>query len=118
MLRAKCIKYINKNLNARKHDSEYPEAVTAILKKYYMDDYLASFDTEKEAIKVSLDVKGAHARGRFEIINWHLNLLTLMKRDREPVRRLTKSISIDAENHAERTLGLHCAIPMDCLLVE
>lgn len=95
-----------KNLNAEEHESEFPQAAVAIKKKHYMDDYLDSFDTEDEAIKVALEVKTVHDRGGFEMRNWHSNSTTLLERVGEPKQQQMKAISIDTESEAERVLGL------------
>ncbi|XP_062702029.1 uncharacterized protein LOC134285403 [Aedes albopictus] len=95
-----------KNLNAKEHEADFPEAAQAIQKKHYVDDYLDSFDTEERAIKVALEVKEVHARGGFCIRNWHSNSNALLKRVGEPKGTQPKAISIDSEGEAERVLGL------------
>ncbi|XP_038116797.1 uncharacterized protein LOC119768998 [Culex quinquefasciatus] len=95
-----------KNRNAMEHAAEYPEAAEAIVNKHYVDDYLDSFDSEAKAIKVALEVKEVHARGGFEIRNWHSNSRALLERVGEPKQTQTKAINIDAESEAERVLGL------------
>ncbi|XP_029734329.2 uncharacterized protein LOC115269635 [Aedes albopictus] len=95
-----------KNRNAEENEEEFPEAAEAIKKKHYVDDYLDSFDTEKEAIKVALEVTEVHARGGFCIRNWHSNSDALLKRVGEPSAGQPKAISIDSESGAERVLGL------------
>lgn len=95
-----------KNLNAKEHEHEFPEATEAIVRRHYVDDYLDSFDTETEAIKVALNVKEVHSRGGFEIRNWHSNSDALLQRVGEPEQALAKAISIDSESEAERVLGL------------
>ncbi|XP_038106443.1 uncharacterized protein LOC119766116 [Culex quinquefasciatus] len=95
-----------KNLNATEHAAEFPEAAKAIVDKHYVDDYLDSFDSEAEAIKVALEVKEVHTRGGFEIRNWHSNSNALLERVGEPKQAQSTVISIDAESEAERVLGL------------
>ncbi|XP_062714478.1 uncharacterized protein LOC134291133 [Aedes albopictus] len=95
-----------KNLNAKEHEAEFPEATDAIVKKHYVDDYLDSFDTEEKAIKVALDVKTVHARGGFEIRNWHSNSAALLDRVGNTKHQESKVINVGTENEAERVLGL------------
>ncbi|XP_062703041.1 uncharacterized protein LOC134285727 [Aedes albopictus] len=95
-----------KNRNAAENEEEFPEAAEAIKEKHYVDDYLDSFDTEEEAIKVALEVMEVHARGGFCIRNWHSNSDALLKRVGEPCADQPKAISIDSESGAERVLGL------------
>ncbi|XP_062701238.1 uncharacterized protein LOC134285126 [Aedes albopictus] len=95
-----------KNLNAKKHETEFPQAATAIIKKHYVDDYLDSFDTEEEAIKVAMEVKLVHARGGFEIRNWHSNSAALLDRVGEQKLLEPKAINVNTESETERVLGL------------
>ncbi|XP_058814531.1 uncharacterized protein LOC131678403 [Topomyia yanbarensis] len=79
----------------------------AVLRKHYVDDYLDSFDTEEEAIKVALDVKEIHTRGGFEIRNWHSNSKTLLQRVEESNQLQAQVINVAAESEAERVLCFH-----------
>ncbi|XP_062557279.1 uncharacterized protein LOC134222152 [Armigeres subalbatus] len=95
-----------KNLNAREHEVKFPNASKAILNNHYVDDYLDSFDTEAEAIKVALEVKEVHRQGGFIIRNWHSNSDALLQRVGEPKGTQPRAISIDSESEVERVLGL------------
>lgn len=53
-----------KNLNAAQFEKEYPAAVKAIYELHYVDDYVASFATEREALQVTSDVVRINLRGR------------------------------------------------------
>ena len=57
-----CSAQFAKNVNAQRFADTLPEAVDAILKKHYMDDYLDSADTELEAIKLSTSMSKAVSR--------------------------------------------------------
>lgn len=54
-----------KNVNADEFRSDFPDAVDAIQRRHYVDDYVASFATPEEAARVSLDVVEIHRRGGF-----------------------------------------------------
>ncbi|XP_058817711.1 uncharacterized protein LOC131681020 [Topomyia yanbarensis] len=95
-----------KNMNAKEHEAAFSRAAMAVLRKHYVNDYLDSFDTEEEAIKVALEVKEIHTRGGFEIRNWHSNSKTLLQRVGESNQLQAKVISVAAESEAERVLGL------------
>lgn len=56
-----------KNLNAQEFTEEYPRAVTAIIDKHYVDDYLDSFETISEAVSVVNEVKLVHSKGGFTL---------------------------------------------------
>lgn len=56
-----------KNLNAAAYEAEFPEAVDAIRRKHYVDDFVASFDSADEAVRTSAGVTEVHRRGGFEL---------------------------------------------------
>lgn len=56
-----------KNLNATEYEGEYPEAAEAIRKLHYVDDFVASFATESDAVRITRDVLDIHRRGGFEL---------------------------------------------------
>ncbi|XP_074029501.1 uncharacterized protein [Leptinotarsa decemlineata] len=91
--------------NAKKHGKKHPEAVKAIEKYHYMDDYLDSFENEAEAIEIVHEVINIHNQGKFRMINWVSNSSHVLKNI--PVEILSKS-STDTEKlpTSERTLGL------------
>lgn len=68
-----------KNFNARKFERNYPEAVQAILRDHYVDDFLGSEDSIPGAIKLCEDVTKIHAAGGFRIRNWISNCPGLLE---------------------------------------
>ncbi|KAL7724101.1 hypothetical protein ACLKA6_002439 [Drosophila palustris] len=56
--------------NAKRHEAEYPEAVKAICRSTFVDDWLQSVDTESEMIELAMAVKSIHANGGFEMRHW------------------------------------------------
>ena len=38
------------------HQAEYPEAASAVVLKFYMDDYLDSFQNRDDALKLGRDI--------------------------------------------------------------
>nr|XP_023013523.1 uncharacterized protein LOC111503461 [Leptinotarsa decemlineata] len=91
--------------NAEKHGKKYPEAVKAIEKYHYMDDYLDSFENEAEAIEIVHEVINIHNQGKFRMINWVSNSSHVLTNI--PAEILSKS-STDTEKlpTSERILGL------------
>ncbi|XP_055643357.1 uncharacterized protein LOC129779730 [Toxorhynchites rutilus septentrionalis] len=67
-----CAQYI-KNLNAKEFEAECPRAVAAIVHHHYVDDYLDSFGSVEEAVKIGCEVKTIHLEGGFEIRNFLSN---------------------------------------------
>ncbi|XP_055615090.1 uncharacterized protein LOC129761395 [Toxorhynchites rutilus septentrionalis] len=101
-----------KNLNAEDHKNEFPRAAAAIVSKHYVDDYLDSFDSVDEAIKVALEVKQVHANGGFMIRNWLSNSEEVLRRVGDPGPDEAKLIEINKEKAVERVLGMSW-IPKD-----
>ncbi|XP_039762492.1 uncharacterized protein LOC120635541 [Pararge aegeria] len=62
-----------KNRNAQDFQEKYPEAVNAIQRCHYMDDYLQSFPTVEEAKRTSKEVDLIHKSGGFELRGWTSN---------------------------------------------
>ncbi|XP_062556742.1 uncharacterized protein LOC134221567 [Armigeres subalbatus] len=73
-----CAQYA-KNLNAKEHEGQFAAAAEAITKKHYVDDMLASVETEDEAIKLALDVRYVHAQAGYEMRNWLSNSPIVLK---------------------------------------
>lgn len=67
-----CAQYI-KNKNAEEFVLQFPVAVHAIIKNYYVDDFIANFESEMEAAEVAKDVIYVHSQGGFEIRNFRSN---------------------------------------------
>ncbi|XP_021951196.1 uncharacterized protein LOC110848321 [Folsomia candida] len=101
--------------NADAHREEYPEAAVAIKTKHYMDDYLDSKSTVKDAIQIIQGVTEVHRRGGFEITGWVSNSEELIKLIPEEHRgERMKNFDSDAGNKVERVLGLHWDTTEDC----
>lgn len=68
-----------KNKNAREWAETFPRASKAIIENHYVDDWLDSVDTEREAIQLARDVKFVHNQAGFEIRNFVSNSSTVLK---------------------------------------
>lgn len=62
-----------KNRNANRFAEEHSEAVHAILRNTYVDDWLQSVETEDEMIEMATTAKRIHGEGGFEMRNWSSN---------------------------------------------
>ncbi|KAL7730605.1 hypothetical protein ACLKA6_000596 [Drosophila palustris] len=51
-------------------EADYPEAVKAICRNTFVDDWLQSVDTESEMIELAMAVKSIHANGGFDMRHW------------------------------------------------
>ncbi|XP_023953383.2 uncharacterized protein LOC112057126 [Bicyclus anynana] len=75
-----CSAIFVKNRNAEDFKEKYPEAIEAIKRCHYMDDYLQSFATTKEAIKICNEVDLIHKSGGFELRQWTSNEPAVIKK--------------------------------------
>lgn len=68
-----------KNLNADQYEEEHPAATKAIREQHYVDDFVASFATEEEAIKVTSTVTEIHKLGGFVLRGFVSNSSAVLK---------------------------------------
>ncbi|XP_065079785.1 uncharacterized protein LOC135702687 [Ochlerotatus camptorhynchus] len=94
-----------KNLNAREHAEQYPEAADAIVRKHYVDDYFDSADTVEEAVRLAMDVRRVHANGGFEIRNWVSNSQEVLHQLGEE-KSVVKPLEVDKHCATERVMGV------------
>lgn len=55
-----------KNTHALQFKDRFPRALQGIIDWTYVDDYVDSFDTEEEAVRVTAQVTEVHAGDNFE----------------------------------------------------
>ncbi|XP_058128695.1 uncharacterized protein LOC131292964 [Anopheles ziemanni] len=94
-----------KNRNAERFAEEFPRAAECIIGEHYVDDMLASAETEKEAISLASTVRSIHAQGGFEIRNWVSN----SQRVADELRLEADSVGIVnlcCQSAVEKVLGL------------
>lgn len=68
-----------KNINADKYKDEYPAAAKAIREDHYVDDFVASFATEEEAIAITSAVTEIHKRGGFVLRGFVSNSKSVLR---------------------------------------
>lgn len=97
-----------RNRNAEEFRTECPNAVNAIQKKHYMDDYLDSADNEEEANEQIANVIRVHKAGGFKICKWTSSSSEVLYTIPYELRGLAmENININIEARTERVLGLH-----------
>ena len=112
-----CSAQFAKNVNAQRFADTLPEAVDAILKKHYMDDYLDSADTELEAIRRVKEVIHIHEQGGFEMRNWISSSRRVLQAIPEHLRaRGDIDLSSGTALPTERTLGVRWNPNDDCFV--
>lgn len=94
-----------KDKNAMEFVQQYPQAVKVIIDNHYVDDCLASADTEEDAVQLIRDVMHVHQNGGFEIRNWACSSTEVMKSIPEE-KRMAASKQIVAADDMERVLGV------------
>ncbi|XP_013174929.1 PREDICTED: uncharacterized protein LOC106123244 [Papilio xuthus] len=101
-----------KNKNAADFKEQYPEAFQAIDRNHYMDDYLHSFHTEEEFLKVTKQVDVIHKKAGFELRGWTSNKPSLLNgfNIENPE---TKEVNLVEKE--EKTLGLRWLIEEDTI---
>lgn len=97
-----------KNTNAERYKEQYPEAVLAICKQHYVDDYLDSRDTPEEVLKLATEVKLVHQGGGFHITKWQSN-------DDGVTRALGGEVDKVIEVSSTSVLGMNWDTSNDCL---
>ncbi|XP_065073988.1 uncharacterized protein LOC135698054 [Ochlerotatus camptorhynchus] len=95
-----------KNLNAKEHALEFPNAAEAIINSHYVDDFLNSGDTVEEVIRLAEEVRYVHSQGGFEIRNFMSNCREVLEGLGE--RNAAKEMTWNSEesNVAESVLGI------------
>ncbi|XP_062717003.1 uncharacterized protein LOC134292164 [Aedes albopictus] len=95
-----------KNLNAQEHAKEFPRAAAAITNNHYVDDYLDSFKTTREAIEVINEVKIVHSQGGFTLRHFLSNEADVLHGIGELPEESTKMLSLQRGEKTESVLGM------------
>ncbi|XP_055633418.1 uncharacterized protein LOC129773793 [Toxorhynchites rutilus septentrionalis] len=95
-----------KNLNAKEHAQQYPQAAQRIVDNHYVDDYLDSFGDEKEAKKIAAEVRTIHLQGGFVLRDWNSNSKAILESLGEPGTNEGENINLVDKQHTERVLGM------------
>ena len=112
-----CSAQFAKKVNAQRFADTLPEAVDAILKKHYMDDYLDSADTELEAMRRVKEVIHIHEQGGFEMRNWISSSRRVLQAIPEHLRaRGDIDLNSGTALPTEQTLGVRWNRNDDCFV--
>lgn len=94
-----------KNLNAEANQQTHPEAAIAIKEKHYVDDYLDSFRTIEDAIRITKGVRDVHQKAHFILKQWKSNSTKLLEALGE--QKASEDAELyETEQKTERVLGL------------
>lgn len=95
-----------KKLNAERYANDFPLAVQTILTCHYVDDMLASFDTEEKAIATARQVKEIHWHGNFNIRNWRSNSVAVLQAMGEDTKPQRVDMLLGHTGQADKVLGM------------
>ncbi|XP_073821265.1 uncharacterized protein [Musca autumnalis] len=92
----------------------YPKAVNAIVNKHYADDFVRSFSSEDDALRLCKEVVEIHAKAGFELRGFVSNCENL-EADLNPtdLEKLNQ-ISMEKQSTADKILGMFWNKQDDC----
>ncbi|XP_053968687.1 uncharacterized protein LOC128870108 [Anastrepha ludens] len=104
-----CSAQFVKNVHAEKYRDVNARAVNAIVDRHYVDDYMDSFDTVEECIKVTKDVIDIHSHAGFQLRGLTSNsydILQAVLHNEQPCKQQRNYIC-QGESATEKVLGMH-----------
>lgn len=91
-----------KNRNTKDLESEYPEALAAVVDNHHVDDYLDSLGTIDEALQVTT----VHTKAGFHIRNWASSSNDVLSLDGDSERDQVKRFKTHTSSASKRILGM------------
>lgn len=91
-----------KNKNANEFYETHPAATKCILENHYVDDMLASCDTQEEATQLAQDVRRIHSKAGFHIRGWKSNSAYVVQQ----LDGTDSEVNLDLESENEKVLGI------------
>lgn len=104
-----------KNANAKNFMESKPEAAKAIVENSYMDDFLVSRKSVREAVSLIRDVVEINAKASFEMHGWACNDERVLKEIKNLQRSVGRRESQLCHRGGERVLGLFWDTQFDTL---
>ncbi|XP_053690825.1 uncharacterized protein LOC128739367 [Sabethes cyaneus] len=95
-----------KNKNAEEFATQFPRAVEAIVRNHYVDDFLDSFEDDKQAARVSNETRFIHHQGGFQLRNWLSNSADVLREMKEEDPQDSKSLCLKPTEGSDRVLGM------------
>lgn len=94
------------NINAERYKNTFPEAAVAIQMSHYRDDWLGSYRTVEEALRIAKDVRYVHSQGGFEMRNWLSNSSEVLMGLNVKLHGEVKSNFMPMSLQTEKVLGM------------
>ncbi len=101
---------------AKSAESSHPKAAQAILKDFYVDDYLSGADSVDSAHALRVQLCGLLQEAGMSLRKWRSNSTDLLKQIPEDLREACP-LSLQAPNQAPKALGVHWDVQTDTLHV-
>ncbi|XP_055585492.1 uncharacterized protein LOC129738331 [Uranotaenia lowii] len=95
-----------KNRNAELHAELFPLASQAITNDTYVDDYLSSFGTEADAVRVAREMREIQNSAGFHLHNWRSNYSQVLDQLGENSLVNEKHLDLTEGSKIERVLGM------------
>ncbi|XP_037931719.1 uncharacterized protein LOC119666509 [Teleopsis dalmanni] len=115
---ARCSPYIAhfiRNLNAERFIAENPRAVYAIKNNHYVDDFIDSTNSIKQAIALAEAVRNIHEQGGFHMRSWTSNAPEVLAALNENGEQTGKSFNNNIDTlPIEKILGMYWDPKSDC----
>ena len=97
---------------AEDQQKKYPDAIKQVHANFYMDEYVASFDTIDEATSVQHQLQNALPEGNFKLVKWCSNSRSLCE-NMDPALLSKPVEKLFAADNLERVLGIQWNVSED-----
>ncbi|KAL7743863.1 hypothetical protein ACLKA6_000267 [Drosophila palustris] len=99
--------FVNKGYAVKLSKQEASVVDASTWNKHYVDDFVASFESEKEAYEISNEVKEVHKLANFDLRGFVSNSMDIEERLNNATGQLPKAtVNIDREK-VDKILGMH-----------
>ena len=92
---------------AEDHREEFPNAAEAVLKSFYVDDYLSGADSEEEAAQRARELCGLLLKGQMTLRKWRSDSPAVLQAIPEELHETDPHQIISAPAECHKALGIH-----------
>lgn len=104
-----------KNTNAQMFQKDFPRAVEAIVHNHYVDDYVDSFPTKKEAVDTTNQVVQIHSYAGFDLRNFVSNTREVLEATGTSTKTAIKNLDT-GESQGAKILCMFWDVAVDSLV--
>lgn len=103
-----CIAEYIKNKNAHEFREQFPDAVSTIINKHYVDDLVASLNEPEEAIRICKEIVKINRHAGFELRNFISNCREVEEiMNQQSTSPAREAVSMERNGTADKVLGLY-----------